>query len=221
MNYHIFKLMSSTELTSVITKLMLCPDWIDGKATTSQPGHSQIKKNIQLSKCSETYEELSEHISWLIMNERRIIANYIFPKKVINILFSRSSPGMFYGEHVDAAYTPDGRRDYSFTLFLNNPKDYEGGELILNIPPEQKSIKLEAGGIVIYPTKYLHEVKEVTSGERIVCVGWIESYLKKDTERELVSSVYRAILCAQNGDSSKAVLALNLVYQRLQKYFGD
>ena len=130
---------------------------------------------------------------------------------------------MRYGSHVDAAHSPLGRRDYSFTLFLNDPSEYEGGELILNIPPEQKSIKLEAGSIVIYPTKYLHEVREVIKGERLVSVGWIESYIKKDEEREMLGYIRSGLiqLASDNVDKNQSLLVLNMAYERLKKYFGD
>ena len=124
---------------------------------------------------------------------------------------------------MDSAYTSQGRRDYSFTLFLNDPSDYDGGELILNILPEQKSIKLGAGSIIIYPTKYLHEVREVSQGERLVCVGWIESFIKKDEEREMLGYVKNALqqLSRSSNDNHKSILSLNIAFQRLQKYFGD
>ena len=128
---------------------------------------------------------------------------------------------MRYGKHVDASHAIQGRSDFSFTLFLNNPLEYEGGELIINIHPEQKSVKLEAGSIFIYPTKYLHEVKEVTKGERMVCVGWIESYIKKDGEREMLTHVSTAIAHAHNNDKSKCIESLNIAFQSLKKYFGD
>ena len=107
--------------------------------------------------------------------------------------------------------------------FSNDPSDYEGGELILNILPEQKSIKLGAGSIIIYPTKYLHEVREVSQGERLVCVGWIESFIKKDEEREMLGYVKNALqqLSRSSNDNHKSILSLNIAFQRLQKYFGD
>ena len=76
------------------------------------------------------------------------------------------------------------------------------GELILNIPPEQKNIKLEAGSIVIYPTKYLHEVRAVSKGERIACVGWIESRIKKDNEREILTYIAAAMAHSRNNDNN-------------------
>ena len=78
---------------------------------------------------------------------------------------------MYYGLHIDTPYIAIWRRDFSFTIFLSKPDEYEGGELILYIPPETKKIKLNQWDIVIYPLKYLHEVKEVTRGERMVYVG--------------------------------------------------
>ena len=128
---------------------------------------------------------------------------------------------MFYGTHVDEVYVSGGRRDYSFTIFLNNPSDYDGGELVLKVPPENKAIKLNAGSMIVYPTKYLHEVREVIKGERIVCVGWIESYIKRDDEREILSYIRIAMRHADNIVKGKGIPELNLVYQKLKKYFGD
>ena len=220
MNYHSFSLLQSPEIQHAKQQLMTSPDWIDG--TSSAKGHAkQLKRNLQLSNNSNVYTDLSNRISERLMNNISVMDRFIFPKQIINILFSRTSTGMYYGNHVDAAHTQAGRRDYSFTLFLNDPSEYEGGELIVNIPPERKSIKLEAGMIFIYPTKYLHEVKEVTQGERLVCVGWIESFLKYDSEREFLSYIKTAMICTQSGEKEKSLLSLNLAFQGLKKYFGD
>ena len=107
-----------------------------------------------------------------------------------------------------------------FDQLLNDPTEYEGGELIVHIPPERKSIKLEAGMIFIYPTKYLHEVKEVTKGERIACVGWIESFINKDSERELLSYIKTAMISTQAGETENSLISLNFAFQALKKYFG-
>jgi PKHD-type hydroxylase len=128
---------------------------------------------------------------------------------------------MYYKRHIDMAHVEGGRRDYSFTIFLNNPSDYDGGELILNVPPENKSIKLNAGSIIIYPTKYMHEVKEVTRGERIVCVGWIESCIKRDEEREILALTQIARSHAIIANNGSSIPDLEIVYQRLIKYFAD
>ena len=202
MLYHTFKLLSETDLSIMVSELMNCSDWVDG-ATSAWGEAKEAKRNIQLSPGSDTYKDLNEKVCELIMSQKALENSHIFPKKIVNTLFSRTSVGMSYGKHVDAPHVAPGRRDFSFTLFLNDPREYEGGELILDIHPVKQSVKLEAGFIFIYPTKYLHEVKEVTKGERRVCVGWIESYIKKDSEREMLTLISTAIAHVQNNDKNK------------------
>ena len=82
-----------------------------------------------------------------------------------------------------------GRADLSFTIFLNNSKEYEGGELCIQSTTSQKEIKLEAGQIVIYPSTTLHSVSKVLKGTRLVCVGWIQSYIPTNEDRSLLFSL--------------------------------
>ena len=220
MLYHAFKILNESDTSAIVRKLMMSSEWRDGIESASGVA-KLIKRNIQLSPRSDTYDELKNSIVELLMNEKNTLPIHIYPKKIFNILFSRTSAGMYYKKHVDEAHLREGRRDYSFTIFLNNPSDYDGGELILNIPPEDKVIKLDAGSIIIYPTKYLHEVKEVSKGERIVCVGWIESYIKRDDEREILACMRRALEHSGNNVDDNGIPELNLVYQRLKKHFGD
>ena len=221
MLYHAFKLLSDSDISTIVVKLMTSSEWRDGVESTAGRGAKSIKKNLQLSHVSTTYNELKGKVVELLMNEKTTLPVHIYPKKISNLLFSRTSVGMYYGQHVDEVHISEGRRDYSFTIFLNNPSDYDGGELILNIPPENKAIKLDAGSIIIYPTKYLHEVREVTKGERIVCVGWIESYIKRDDEREMLACIRVAMEIATNNANGKKIPEFNLIYQRLKKHFGD
>ena len=127
---------------------------------------------------------------------------------------------MFYGSHLDFPFISSGRRDLSFTIFLNEPNEYEGGELTLYIPPEQKQIKMNIGEVIIYPTKYLHEVKEVTRGERMVCVGWIESQILRDDDRECLYLMKAGLseIIEKHGLSS-ATQNLKISFNRLYKNF--
>ncbi len=220
MLYHAFKLLSDSETLEIVEKLMMSAEWRDGSMSASG-GAKLVKRNLQLSPTSDTYNELKDTIVELLMTEKNIFPAYIYPKKIVSLLFSRTSAGMYYGPHVDEVHVGEARVDYSFTIFLNSPSDYDGGELVLNIPPENKAIKLSAGSIIIYPTKYLHEVREVGKGERIVCVGWIESHIKRDDEREMLSYIRIAMGHADNITKGKGIPELNLVYQRLKKHFGD
>ena len=180
MLYFTHKLLNEEQINEISNGLLSSRDWVDGKETSMG---NKNKRNLQLNKASEEYKKASEEIINTVVNDQ-IIDNAVFPSKVHNILFTRTGGGMFYGPHIDIPHINSGRRDLSFTIFLSEQKDYKGGELILYVPPEKKTIKLNPGEMIIYPTKYLHEVKEVTEGERMVCVGWIESLIPNNEDRE-------------------------------------
>ena len=220
MLYQTLKLLNNAELSTMARELMKSPDWEDGALSATGKAR-MVKRNLQLNNESDTYKELTARVSNLLLSDIPSLSIHVFPKKVNSILFSRTSTGMYYGKHIDAAYTSEGRRDFSFTLFLNNPTEYEGGELVLDVEPEKRSIKLDAGSIIIYPTKYLHEVKEVTKGERLVCVGWIESHIKNDVEREILADIGEAIVLGKNKQFVNSFAVLSKGYQRLRKHFGD
>ncbi len=216
MLYLAHRLFSEAAAKDLGRRLMMSNEWVDG--LSSAKSSQGIKRNLQLNK-GETYSKFSKEIVELIENDD-LIKNFSFPSKIFNVLFTRTGQGMFYKPHVDFPILPAGRRDISFTLFLSQPKDYEGGELILYIPPEKKQIKMNPGEMIIYSTKYLHEVKEVTDGERMVCVGWIESQIERDDDREnlyLINNVLSEI--TQKYGHSSATQNLNLSFNNLYKRF--
>jgi hypothetical protein len=97
------------------------------------------------------------------------------PKAMTPLILSRYRAGQTYGLHVDDALMGGLRTDLSFTLFLTPPGDYDGGELTVHTAGMTQDVKGEAGYLVLYPSSSIHQVKPVTRGERIVCVGWIGS----------------------------------------------
>ena len=220
MLYLTHKLLEEAKAKDLARRLMMSSEWVDGKAA-SAPG-SLVKRNLQLNFGTEDHSKLSTEIINIIENDYRI-KNYSFPAKIFNILFTRTGAGMFYGPHLDSPYLPTaGRRDLSFTIFLNDPKDYKGGELILYISPERKQIKLNPGEMIIYPTKYLHEVQEVTEGERMVCVGWIESQIPRDDDRESLFLMRTGIseIANQLGNNpTPSIQNLNISFNRIYKRF--
>ena len=172
-------------------KLLISDHWMDGINSTIG-NMKDIKRNLELA-CSDDYENLSESIVEILKKDTALEA-FAMPAKIFSLLFSRTGRGMYYGPHIDYPYSfGEGRRDLSFTIFLNQPNEYKGGELILDITPEKKSIKLGAGEMIVYPTKYLHEVKEVTEGERMVCVGWIQSQIASNEDRESICLVKQGL----------------------------
>ena len=137
-------------------------------------------------------------------------------------MFTKSSKGMKYGRHIDNAYMSSGRADLSFTIFLSEKSKYEGGELLIENLNSESKFKLNSGEIIIYPSTYLHSVKEVLNGERIVCVGWIESYIKSIEEREYffdLDAGARSLL-ARHGRSDDLDLIFKS-YSNLLRVMGD
>ena len=162
-------------------------NWEDGKKTAGILA-SKVKNNLQLNRNSDSSTKNARFIVQKILNNT-LIKSFALPKKIHGIMFTKSSKGMKYGRHVDNAYMSSGRADLSFSIFLNKKNSYAGGELVIeNINTENK-FKLNDGEIIIYPSTYLHSVEEITNGERLVCVGWIESYVKSIEEREYLFDI--------------------------------
>ena len=120
-------------------------------------------------------------------------------------MFTKSTNKMYYGRHIDNPFMSSGRSDLSFTISLTDKSTYTGGELFIEEMNSEKEFKLNAGEIIIYPSTYLHSVKEIKNGERLVCVGWIESYVKSIEEREYLFDLDAGAksLLSKNGRSDE------------------
>ena len=183
MNYLTCSLMNNEEIKTIKTDLkILDKNWEDGKKTAGKHA-AAVKNNLQLKRNSEISQKYSDFIIKKMLSNP-LIRSFSLAKKIHGIMFTRSSKGMKYGRHIDNAFMSSGRADLSFTIFINKKCDYEGGELVVDDLNAENKFKLEEGDIIIYPSTHLHAVNEVESGERIVCVGWIESYVKGIEERE-------------------------------------
>ena len=221
MNYLTCPLLLNEEIK--IIKENLSPDnsdWEDGKKTAGILA-SKVKNNLQLNRNSNSSKENAGFIIKKLLTNT-LIKSFALPKKIHGIMFTKSLKGMRYGRHVDNAYMSSGRADLSFSLFLNKKTSYGGGELVIeNINTENK-FKLNEGEIVIYPSTYLHSVEEITNGERLVCVGWIESYVKSIEEREYlfdIDAAARGIL-AKHGRSDELDLIFKS-YSNLLRVLGN
>ncbi len=137
-------------------------------------------------------------------------------------MFTKSKENMHYGRHIDNPYMSSGRSDLSFTLPLTNKDSYEGGELIIETMNSEEKFKLNAGEIIIYPRCYLNAVNEVSNGERLVCVGWIESYVKSTEEREYLFDLDAGArgLLAKHGRSDEIDLIFKS-YSNLLRILGN
>ena len=183
MNYLTDQLLNSEQLDAIrktLDKEDLC--WEDGKKTAGTHA-SIVKNNLQLDRNSEVSIKLTQLIKKIILSNQ-LIKSFALPKQIHGVMFTKSSKNMHYGRHVDNPFMSSGRSDLSFTISLTNKSSYKGGELNIETINSEKEFKLNNGEIVIYPSTFLHSVNKVTDGERIVCVGWIESYVKSIEERE-------------------------------------
>ena len=161
------------------------------------------------AKLVKDNEQAREGAALALLRERvanAILANEVFslaarPKALTPLIFSRYTEGKHYGSHVDNPLMNGIRTDVSFTLFLADPGSYDGGELVIESMSGEEEVKLEAGGLVAYDSTTLHRVAPVTRGERLVVVGWAQSYVRDSARRELLFDLEtaRRNLFAQTG----------------------
>ena len=221
MNYLTHQLLIQEEIEQIITNLKKENNpWEDGKKTAGSHA-SKVKNNLQLKRESNMSKELSLLVKQKMLNND-LIKSFSLPKYIHGIMFTKSSKGMCYGRHIDNAYMSSGRADLSFTIFLSEKSQYEGGELLIENLNSESKFKLKSGEIIIYPSTYLHSVKEVLNGERIVCVGWIESYVKSVEEREYLFDLDAGArsLLAKHGRSDELDLIFKS-YSNLLRVLGN
>jgi PKHD-type hydroxylase len=221
MNYLTHQLLFQEELKKIIEDLNKETDaWEDGKKTAGSHA-SKVKNNMQLNRESKTSKKLSQLIIKRILSNP-LIKSFALPKKIHGIMFTRSITNMGYGRHIDNPFMSSGRSDLSFTISLVDKHSYKGGELVVEELNDEKEFKLKSGEIVIYPSSYLHSVRKVESGERLVCVGWIESYIKSIDEREYLFDLDAGArgLLAKNGRSDELDLIFKS-YSNLLRLLGE
>ena len=215
MNYLTHQILNSEELEILRKNLnnekLL---WEDGKQTAGKHA-AEVKNNLQLKRDVSLSRKFSKLIIKKILSAD-LIKSFALPKKVHGTMFSKSTSGMKYGRHIDNAYMSSGRADLSFTIFLNYKDNYEGGELSIESFNSEEKFKLDAGEIIIYPSTYLHSVEKVIDGERLVFIGWIESYVKSIEEREYLFDLDAAArsLLAKYGRSEE----VDLIYKSYSNF---
>ena len=188
MNYLTCSLLNDEEIKTIKKDLNFSDkNWDDGKKTAGKHA-AKVKNNLQLNRKSDISQLYTTFIIKKMLTNQ-LIKSFSLAKKIHGTMFTKSKKGMQYGTHIDNAFMSTGRADLSFTIFLNKKIEYEGGELIVDDINTEHKFKLNEGEIIIYPSTYLHSVNEIESGERLVCVGWIESYVKSIEEREYLFDI--------------------------------
>ena len=162
--------------------------WRDGAATAGATAQ-RVKRNQQADLSSRAGAALRAQVE-TALRAHPVVQAAAWPKRISKLLLSRMEAGDGYGLHVDNPLMGSGdqrlRTDLSFTLFLSDPQDYQGGELVVDLMGETRAIKGQAGDVVLYASTSLHQVAPVTAGSRLVCVGWIESLVRDAAQRDIL-----------------------------------
>jgi PKHD-type hydroxylase len=219
MNHLRLQILDQPTCERLLARLANEAEWLDGSLTAG--AHAKgAKRNSQINYESVLRKEIHELVERAMWNHP-VVKGFCLPRKLHRFLISKTEKDGGYGTHVDNAYMSSGRSDLSFTLSLTDDTMYEGGELEIDSISESYPIKLKQGEIVIYPSTSLHRVCTVTRGIRIVCVGWIESYVQAENDRICLfqlESGARAVL-AKHGRSDELDLIF-LAYTNLLRRLG-
>lgn len=204
---------------------LLAASWVDGRVSA---GHQSalVKKNRQLPQDSEVTRQCGQLIVQALQRSA-LFMSAALPQRVFPPLFNRYEGGEHFGNHVDNAIRilPQGgqlRTDLSATLFLTEPQDYEGGELLVDDTYGAHSVKLRAGSLILYPSTSLHRVSPVTAGCRVSAFFWIQSLVRDDGQRTLLFDLDMAInrLRQQLGEH-EALVAQTGVYHNLLRRWAE
>ena len=220
MIFTINQILSPDEITE-IKQVLERAKFINGKLTAGW--HAKLVKNNQQLKAGASQNELKTKIR-AALNKNPLFQSAIRPKSIHSLLFSRYDTGMSYDTHVDNALMGGSsglyRSDVSFTLFLNSPQDYQGGELIIEGVQEEQSYKLEAGSAIVYPSTTLHRVNPVTKGRRLVIVGWVQSVIRDAGDREILFDLEtaRRAVFAKSGKTPEFDLISKSIANLLRKW---
>jgi PKHD-type hydroxylase len=200
-------------------------DWVDGRITAGAQS-ALAKRNLQVPEDSAAARELGETILGALGRNPRFVAAAL-PLRVFPPLFNRYDAGMAFDTHVDNAIRFSGpvryRTDLSATLFLSDPGDYDGGELIVEDAYGEHAVKLPAGAMVLYPATSLHRVAPITRGSRWASFFWIQSMVRSDEHRSLLFDLDTAIqaLSARVGQGDPAVVSLAGTYHNLVRMWAE
>ena len=220
----------STEQVAQFRQALDGADWIDGKATVGPQG-AQVKRNQQLADASPLRHQLGE-IVLAALAQNPLYHSAVLPLRTLPPRFNRYRGGGQYGFHIDgsvmsvaaAAGQPPAslRTDVSCTLFLCDPDEYDGGELIVNDTYGEHEVKLPAGDLIVYPSSSLHRVEPVTRGARLASFFWVQSLVRDDSQRQLLFELDASIQALTQADADRnALLQLTGVYHNLLRRWAE
>jgi PKHD-type hydroxylase len=214
----------NAEELAVVSGLIAKAKFVDGRLSAGQEA-TRVKHNEELNAQDSLITPLNNLVMGKLVQHPTYLAAAL-PLKIAAPYYARYSKGMSYGNHIDdPVMGPPGQRyrsDCSLTVFLNSPEDYDGGELVIKTLFGEQKIKLNAGDAVLYPSSSTHCVAEVTKGERLVAVTWLQSMVRAPEKRELLYKLHQAreLLLKNAKDTTEAELVSN-AYVNLVRMWSD
>lgn len=224
---HHIRAVLSRELISEFRERLVNASWTDGKATAGTQS-AQVKNNLQLDSDDLVANELSQRVLSALSDSAQFFTAAL-PKRVYPPLFNRYGGAQnHFGNHIDNAIRTHPatarhlRTDLSFTLFLSDPNEYDGGELVLAECEPQNGYKLAAGDLLLYDSGTIHRVEPVTRGVRYASCSWVESMIRGPQERELLYQMDLAIIHLREkvGDDP-ALISMVGCYHNLLRRWAD
>ena len=215
----------SPEQVALCRERLAASEWVDGRVTAGRQS-GEVKRNLQIPEDAAVARDLGELILDTL-GKNPLFFTTALPLKVFPPLFNRYDPGMDFGVHVDnsvryargASY----RTDVSCTLFLSEPEDYDGGELIIEDSYGEHAVKLAAGDLIVYPASSLHRVAPITRGSRWGAFFWVQSMVKSDEQRTLLFNLDQAIqqIAGKVGQGAPEVVSLTGTYHNLLRMWAE
>ncbi len=180
----------SDEDFNQINLLLKSGTFDDGKLTAHSAAKN-VKSNLQLNNQTQEHAVIQQFIL-NALNRNALFRNAMLPQSIHPFIISKYKSGMCYGWHVDSPIMGNMiRTDVAITIFLNDPDEYDGGELELQTATGNVLYKLNKGDAICYPCTQVHQVRAVTRGERSVAVSWIQSLVKEPEYRKLLFEIFQ------------------------------
>jgi PKHD-type hydroxylase len=207
--------------------IMDAANWEDGRSTAGAQS-AQVKKNEQLPPNGDVARHLGQRIIKAVTSNALFISAAI-PRHIFPPLFNRYGAGHHFGIHVDNAVRGDPltglriRTDLSVTLFLSEPDEYDGAELVIEDTYGAHEIKLPAGHLVLYPATSLHKVTPITGGTRVASFFWLQSMIRDAHARSLIFDLDTTIqdLVERLGRDAPETVKLTGIYHNLIRYWAE
>jgi PKHD-type hydroxylase len=216
----------SREQVAQARQLLDPADWVDGRVTAGHQS-ARAKQNLQLPEDHPVAQRLGELIL-TALQRNALFVSAALPLRVFPPLFNRYEGGGSFGNHVDNSIRQIAgtalriRTDLSATLFLSDPQEYDGGELVIDDTYGVHSVKLAAGHLVLYPSTSLHRVTPVTRGARVASFFWIQSLVRDDWSRTLLFDMDSAIQrIAGEAPEHPSAVQLTGVYHNLLRRWAE